>query len=659
MREAKGTLGVTKRTFVSSEAKVADQEYFGPLLRAYGEVFGAAVRSTYRKLVVHQLKRQEVRSFLITSGWKEDEADSIIDTALGAQEAAVESTKLALDNAYRALEQVERKLDWAMRGTSLKRRSLRHGLARRHDILTARVARLEHRLERDDVRVIFGGRRLALAGNDPIAHGYKSRRQWYKCWQRARSGTIYIKGDTQASYGNSCAKIIFAEDGDVTLGQLLRLRIPDLTTSAGVRLRDLSDGQEWVEIPLYGFVYGRDEIQAAQMPAESAARARARWQTDREFWPGVEPWRTEAEVLAEVHEHHLGQRPTWARRLPMPPPTTPYKAKLASCPVSVRLIWREKKQAFYTVASCMPVDPGLVLYPSRVLRRCYVRVLGIDLNPDHVAWCVVNRDGNPLAWGKVSFDLTGSTTQNTDSIGRVVAELIRVAKAHGAVVAHEVLDFTRSRAQLRYGCSRKLARLLSAFAYHKFFATLTSRARREQVALVSVNPAWTSVLGQVNYAGVHGVSVDQGAACVIARRALGLSTRVRPQVAHVVSQERDAGHTSPGLPGLKLVAKALPKRRSTWEPSGLCLRRHSAQIPGSLVPEPHGVTVATTGGDVVSAVGSQPAPTLTSGQPMLAARQSHAVVPLPPRPVSRTQRDWHDPGDQSWPLLANVGLSGE
>jgi IS605 OrfB family transposase len=645
----------TQRTFVSSEARVRDKERFGPLLRAYGEVFGTALRWSYMELVVHGAKRQTVRSSLITSGWREDEADSIIDTALASQEAAVESTTLALTRAKEDLDQVQRKLEWAMAGDSPKRLRQRHGLGRRRDLLTARVAKLEKRLAHGDVRVCFGGRKLAVAGNDPVAHGYASHDAWQEAWQRARSGVIYVKGDTEASFGNSCAKVILAEDGS----HLLRLRIPDLTTTHGVRLRDLSGGQEWVEIPLDGFVHGRRELLAALRPVESSAEARARWQTDREFWPAVEPWRAEAEVLAKALESVTGKLPRWATFLPKPPPTTPYKARRASRPISVRLVWREKKQAWYAMASVEPVQELERMYPGRALRRRCARVLGVDLNPDHVAWCVVSTDGNPLAWGKVTLDLTGSAAQNADSIGRAVAKLISVARTHGAVIAHEELDFTRSRANLRYGCSRRLARLLSSFAYHKFFATLSSRARREQVAVVSVNPAWTSVLGQANYAGVYGVSVDQGAACVVARRALGLRTRVRPYVAHVLSRERGTGHTSSGQPGLKLVAKALPKRRSTWEPSGLCLRRHSAQLPGSQSgAEPHGVRVATRTGDYPG-LGSQPAPTVARGHLESQARQSHAVVPLPPRPVLRTQRDRHDPGDQHWSAMTNVDLSGE
>jgi hypothetical protein len=209
--------------------------------------------------------------------------------------------------------------------------------------------------------VCFGGRKLAVAGNDPVAHGYASHDVWHETWQRARSGVIYTKGDTEA---------------------------------------------------------------------------RARWQTDREFWPAVEPWRAEAEVLAKALESVTGKLPRWATFLPKPPPTTPYKARRASRPISVRLVWREKKQAWYAMASVEPVQELERMYPGRALRRRCARVLGVDLNPDHVAWCVVSTDGNPLAWGKVTLDLTGSAAQNADSIGRAVAKLISVARTHCAVIAH-------------------------------------------------------------------------------------------------------------------------------------------------------------------------------------------------------------------------------
>lgn len=575
-----------KTAYASCEAKVTEKERY-PLLFAYGEVYAGAVLEAYRRCLVGQEPwGEKVRKELVSRGWREDEADSAYDTARAAHESAVESTKLALGTAREHLEEVGKRLAWAMAGTSNSRVRRRHGLVRRRDILSAKVARLEDRLATGDVRVCFGGRKLALAGNDPVAHGYRNRDEWRGRWHRARSGTVFIKGDAEASFGNSSAKVVLGPDAPV-----LRLRVPDMTTGTGVRLRDLSGGEEWVEIPLSGFGYNRDELGSVLVHARTAAEARADWEVDRAWWHKVQgPW---AEAMGEIGEllssaeaviekaeaagAKLGGIPRSAglvKRLSKPVPTTQYKARRSVAPVSVRACWRERKGAWYVVASWGPLQPAEAFTPSRALRRRFSRVLGIDLNPDHVAWCLVGADGNPLAFGKVDLGLSGTSDENEDAIGRAVAELVSLARRFGAPIAHETLDFSRSRANLRYGCSKRVARLLSSFAYNKFFGILSSRTRREGVARIPVDPAWTSVLGQANYAGVYGVSVDQGAACTIARRSLGFRERVRPTVVAAVARQ----HPRSGAAGhmhVASVAKALPKRRSTWEPSGMCLR-HSA-----------------------------------------------------------------------------------
>ena len=172
-----------------------------------------------------------------------------------------------------------------------------------------------------------------------------------------------------------------------------------------------------------------------------------------------------------------------------------------------------------------------------------------------------------MSFGRIALNLSGSAEQNRDRLGVAVAALLQVARRHGAAIALETLDFTRARAQLR-SSSRRLKRLLSSLAYNKFFDILSSRCAREEVAVISVNPAWSSVLGQANHAGVRGVSLDQGAAAVLARRALGLRERVRPAVARRLPRSAADGQTQ----CLGVLAEALPKRGTTWEPRGFCSR---------------------------------------------------------------------------------------
>ena len=121
-------------------------------------------------------------------------------------------------------------------------------------------------------------------------------------------------------------------------------------------------------------------------------------------------------------------------------------------------------------------------------------------------------------------------------------------------------------------------------ACNRILTPLASRCARKGVRHVPVNPAFTLVLGEPNYAGVHGVSVDQGAGCVIARAALGFSCRLRPALAGALKgakrPSRTARKTGRHTHQRRRAAKAMGKRRSTWDPGGLCQRRHSAPTWG-------------------------------------------------------------------------------
>ena len=73
--------------------------------------------------------------------------------------------------------------------------------------------------------------------------------------------------------------------------------------------------------------------------------------------------------------------------------------------------------------------------------------------------------------------------------------------------------------------------MLSAFAYRKFFQLLFSRAAREGVEVIGVNPAFTSVIGAVQFASGYGLSSHGAAAVAIARRGLRFGERLRSRSA--------------------------------------------------------------------------------------------------------------------------------
>ncbi len=95
---------------------------------------------------------------------------------------------------------------------------------------------------------------------------------------------------------------------------------------------------------------------------------------------------------------------------------------------------------------------------------------------------------------------------------------IERAKETKKPIVIEDLDFPKKKLSLKEKGNKKFSRLLSSFAYGLFFVFLKARAYKHGVTVHQVNPAFTSIIGRVNYAKRYGLSVHLAAALCIARR---------------------------------------------------------------------------------------------------------------------------------------------
>ena len=158
-----------------------------------------------------------------------------------------------------------------------------------------------------------------------------------------------------------------------------------------------------------------------------------------------------------------------------------------------------------------------------------VGAIGVDLNPKLIAIGEIDRFGNPVETKHYPVQLQGRRSpQVKATLGDAVARGVALAKARGVPIVIEQLDFAKKKAALREK-SPRYARMLSAFAYGQFHTLIHSRASREGVEVLEVNPAFTSVIGLVKFKTGYGLSTHAAAAVAIARRGLkfseGLSTR--------------------------------------------------------------------------------------------------------------------------------------
>jgi IS605 OrfB family transposase len=151
--------------------------------------------------------------------------------------------------------------------------------------------------------------------------------------------------------------------------------------------------------------------------------------------------------------------------------------------------------------------------------------IGIDLNPGSVGWTKTDADGNLEASGNIPLKTGLSTGNQNAQIVDACLQLVTLAATYQCPIVHEKLDFTAKKSQLREK-SRGYARMLSGWAYARFFELLGSICANRGIYVFSVNAAYTSLIGLVKYARMYGLGSDCAAALAVARRGMRLSERL-------------------------------------------------------------------------------------------------------------------------------------
>ncbi|HSX37315.1 MAG TPA: hypothetical protein VLE95_00615 [Chlamydiales bacterium] len=175
-------------------------------------------------------------------------------------------------------------------------------------------------------------------------------------------------------------------------------------------------------------------------------------------------------------------------------------------------------------------------------------VIGVDINTDHLALVETDRFGNPLCKRTIPLNLYGKTKeQSLALIGDACAEAVSHAEQTSKPLILEDLDFQKKKQSLRETCSPSRSRKLSSFSYQAILTHLKSRAFSKQIEVHQVNPAFTSLIGRIKFAGRYGLSIHHAAALCIGRRFLNLSEKI-PCHLDKIPDGKDS-HVALSLPG--------------------------------------------------------------------------------------------------------------
>ncbi|WP_157531873.1 MULTISPECIES: transposase [unclassified Kitasatospora] len=183
-------------------------------------------------------------------------------------------------------------------------------------------------------------------------------------------------------------------------------------------------------------------------------------------------------------------------------------------------------------------------------------MVGVDTNADHFAAWQLDVHGNPFGDPRrFPYDLSGSADHRDAQIRHAITRLLHWAKRRGvAAIGLENLDFTAEKTREKHGRKKRFRQLISGIPTGKLRARLVSMAAESGLAIVAVDPAYTSVWGAQHWQRPlatprRTTTRHDSAAVAIGRRALGHPIRRRTAPPHHDQSDRRGHRTVQAEPG--------------------------------------------------------------------------------------------------------------
>ena len=356
------------------------------------------------------------------------------------------------------------------------------GFEHRIERLERRKADFQRQLKHKLASICLGSRRLFRKQFDLAANGYASHAEWRADWRAARRSQFFVLGSSDEAGGCQGCTLLPGADGTWTL----RLRLPEAMVKQHGSYLYLTDIE---------FQYRPELIEQAMasnaLRREQAAAYRALIKA------GTPPLDADGQPIKEAA--YLSR----------------YGQALSYRFVNDDRGWR------VLVSAAAEFEPAAADFRSGAI--------GIDFNAGFVSVAEVNGRGQKLSLTDLRYDrLEATSMQNATAMQALAIEVVGLAKSAGKPIVIETLDFKRKKGglQKREQAKSSYHQMLSSLSYAAFRSALHMQCLKQGVALVTVNPAYTSLLGRLKYTRETDQNTHQAAAWVIGRRGMGLRERI-------------------------------------------------------------------------------------------------------------------------------------
>lgn len=349
------------------------------------------------------------------------------------------------------------------------------GIRSRIQHLHSEAKNIAARIKDKSTSICFGSRRLFNAQHHLEQNNYADHKAWKSDWSATRSNQFFVLGSSDETGGCQGCVLLPGVDGT----WILQVRLPEAL---------VAEHGKYIYLDGVNFPYQGHLIEQAH------ARQQLRSERKKAFVAQVKAGETE--VKESEHLSGLGQA------------------------LSYRFV-RDTKGWRVLVSTSVPFE---------TIEPDYSRgAIGIDFNAGFVSVANLNASGHKQSLVDLRYDRHQATSrQNKTAMQALAKQIVDQAKAEQKPVVIESLDFARKKSALQKGeqGQGRYNAMLSSLSYRLFRQSLNMQCLKQEVVLVQVNPAYTSLLGKLKYNRETNFNTHQAAAWVIGRRGMGLKERV-------------------------------------------------------------------------------------------------------------------------------------
>ncbi len=193
-------------------------------------------------------------------------------------------------------------------------------------------------------------------------------------------------------------------------------------------------------------------------------------------------------------------------------------------PISYRIVFKNNKISIKIMFEYKNVNNDFS-YTSK-----FNGVVGLDYNDKFIQVAETDKNGNLISLKKIDLKYHGTGNKADNEMKQQISTIIKCCQKLGKSLIIEDLNFNKTKSSIsKKAKDKKYHKMIHDFDYSRYKSSIENCGFKNNVDIIKINPAYTSIIGDEKYNNRMKLDRHQGAAFVIARIGHGIKKEIKNQ----------------------------------------------------------------------------------------------------------------------------------